>query len=112
MNEKLAEYDDVEEGKPFPRAACVIDVLRNSVAFDNAQQILSAFDALSRHDGLQLTGIREVVCSGHIYVTNKKDLKEIDIGRRLDTVRPALWPANVVNDLSYVAAAQPTSNSR
>ena len=52
MNEKLAEY--VEEGKPFPRAACVIDVLRNSVAFDTAGQILAAFDALESHEGLQL----------------------------------------------------------
>ena len=52
MNEKLAEY--VEEGKPFPRAACVIDVLRNSVAFDSAGQILAAFKLLEAHEGLQL----------------------------------------------------------
>ena len=59
MNEKLAEY--VEEGKPFPRAACVIDVLRNSVAFDSAAQILEAFKLLETHEGLQLTGNDKVV---------------------------------------------------
>ena len=52
MNEKLAEY--VEEGKPFPRAACVIDVLRNSVALSSADQILAAFRVLEAHEGLQL----------------------------------------------------------
>ena len=78
MNEKLAEY--VEEGKPFPRAACVIDVLRNSVAFDTAGQILAAFDALESHEGLQLTGIREVGRSVHIYVRKKIRLSNIDIG--------------------------------
>ena len=66
MNEKLAEYvGDHKEalaesggedggGKHFPRAACVIDVLRNSVAFDTAKQILDAFKILADHDSLQL----------------------------------------------------------
>ena len=66
MNEKLAEYvgdhkkaleksnGEDDDGKQFPRAACVIDVLRNSVAFDTAGQILAAFDALTQHEGLQL----------------------------------------------------------
>ena len=100
MNEKLAEY--VEEGKPFPRAACVIDVLRNSVAFDTAGQILAAFDALESHESLQLTGIREVGRSVHIHERKIKDLKKIDIGRCLGTVRPALWPGDVEYDLSYM----------
>ena len=43
-----------DDGKQFPRAACVIDVLRNSVVFDTAGQILAAFDALTQHEGLQL----------------------------------------------------------
>ena len=58
-NPTLWEY--VEEGKPFPRAACVIDVLRNSVAFDSAGQILAAFDALTQHEGLQLTAKHDLL---------------------------------------------------
>ena len=52
MNEKLAEYVADHKkaltesggkdgaGKQFPRAACIIDILRNSVAFSSADQIL------------------------------------------------------------------------
>ena len=31
------------DGKQFPRAACLIDPLRNSIAFSSADQILAAF---------------------------------------------------------------------
>ena len=48
----------------------------------------------------------------HIYVTNKKDLKKIDIGRCLATVQPPLWPGDIECDLFYAAETQPTPNSR
>ena len=82
MNEKLAEYvGDHKEalaagkgdnGKQFPRAACVIDVLRNSVAFDTAGQILAAFDALESHARLQLTGNDDVVLVFHVWRARRR----------------------------------------
>ena len=41
-------------GKQFPRAACMIDILRNSLAFTSAGQILAAFRLLERQEGFQL----------------------------------------------------------
>ena len=43
---------EVDETKRFPRAACVIDILRASVAFDSADQILEAFRILKRESGV------------------------------------------------------------
>ena len=41
-------------GKQFPRAACMIDILRNSLAFTSAEQILAAFRLLEQQEGFQL----------------------------------------------------------
>ena len=67
MNEKLAEYVQEHKdalaagagdaGKQFPRAACLIDPLRNSIAFSSAEQIVKAFAILEGHDELKLVTV-------------------------------------------------------
>lgn len=52
MTDKLNEY--VTEGKQFPRAACMIDPVRLSVAFDSADQILAAFKLLDKQDDFRI----------------------------------------------------------
>merc|ERR1712062_887139 len=49
MIEKLKEY--VNEGKEFPRAPCIIDILRLSVAFDSGDQIFAAWELLEKNNG-------------------------------------------------------------
>merc|ERR1712156_842982 len=49
MIAKLEEY--IQDEKPFPRAACVIDVLRLTISFDTGDQVLGAFKLLEENDG-------------------------------------------------------------
>ena len=60
----------------------------------------------------QLTGIREVGRSVHIYVTNKKDLRKVDTGQSLWSLRPSESSGNVWNDQNNVATTRSAPNSR
>lgn len=52
MCTKIHEY--MTENKPFPRAACIQDLVRLSVAFDNARHIMEAFEILKNEEGFEL----------------------------------------------------------
>ena len=61
MDDKLVEYidehkeadtDKKREDKRFPRAACVIDIVRASGNFETADQLMQAFDILEKSNGM------------------------------------------------------------
>ena len=45
---------ELDQSKRFPRAACLIDVLRCTLAVDTADQVLEAFVELQKQEGFTI----------------------------------------------------------